>query len=79
VIETYDISVDIGSIQGKHSEKPEAARERIMELFQPENPLELFARRRVEGWTTLGNELDGLDITESLKRLYEGRRIPKAA
>ncbi len=28
--------------------------------------LEIFARRHRPGWTCIGNELDGLDIRESL-------------
>lgn len=41
---------------GEHSEKPEEFYKILEELF--EGPyLELFARRRREGWTCIGNEL----------------------
>jgi len=43
--------------RGRHSEKPEAVQERIEELL--DGPYcELFARRRRDGWTCWGNELE---------------------
>ena len=42
---------------GRHSEKPEEFY-RIVEELSPGPYLELFGRRRREGWTVLGNELD---------------------
>uniref|UniRef100_A0A6M3JTR9 Uncharacterized protein n=1 Tax=viral metagenome TaxID=1070528 RepID=A0A6M3JTR9_9ZZZZ len=35
--------------------------------------LELFARRKREGWVTLGNEADGLDMKDSLILLAQGK------
>ena len=59
----------------RHSEKPEAVQDRIERLV--EGPfLELFARRRRLGWTTIGNELDGLDIRASLARLASDQPLP---
>lgn len=59
----------------EHSEKPEEVQERIEQLC--DGPyLELFARRRRPGWTTIGNELDGLDIRESLARLAADEPLP---
>ncbi len=49
----------------RHSEKPEAFYE-LAESVSPGPRLELFARRARLGWTTLGNEVDGIDIMESL-------------
>lgn len=52
----------------RHSQKPENVQDRIERLL--EGPyLELFARRQRDGWTCLGNEIDGLDIRGSLARL----------
>ena len=31
--------------------------------------LELFARRRIEGWDSMGFDIDGCDIKKSLNRL----------
>jgi ParB/RepB/Spo0J family partition protein len=42
---------------GEHSEKPERVRERIEALLVGPH-LEIFARRRVPGWTVWGNEVD---------------------
>lgn len=52
----------------RHSQKPEAIQDRIERLV-PGPYLELFARRQRPGWTCLGNEVDGLDIRDSLARL----------
>lgn len=41
----------------RHSRKPEAAY-RLMEVASPEPRLELFARKRREGWDAWGNEVD---------------------
>lgn len=61
---------------GPHSAKPEEVQNRIERLV--DGPyLEVFARRYRSGWTTIGNELDGLDITESLRRLAAGESLPK--
>lgn len=52
----------------KHSVKPQALYT-LLESNTPMPRLELFARSRREGWTNIGNELDGLDIIDSLKLL----------
>jgi len=41
----------------KHSEKPEHFREIIDTLYKHGNKVELFARKKVEGWEGFGNEL----------------------
>lgn len=62
---------------GVHSRKPDEVQNRIERLV--DGPyLELFARRRREGWTTLGNELDGLDIRDSLGRVARDESLPMA-
>lgn len=52
----------------EHSRKPEEQYERIERLYPREIKIELFARRMRPGWVTLGNEIDGLDIRESLRQ-----------
>lgn len=51
----------------KHSEKPEEFREIIETLYKHGNKLELFARKKTEGWEVYGNEV-GLQ-----------RKLPKIA
>lgn len=54
------------SPRGKHSEKPDEIRKRIVRLFGEVNRLELFARQNLsndnanifEGWDVFGNEVD---------------------
>lgn len=64
----------------QHSEKPLWFSESIERLFGPQNILELFARRYTQVdpvrkcyRTSLGVELDGLDITDSLTKLSQIR------
>lgn len=59
---------------GRHSAKPDEQYARI-ELY-PGPYLELFARRRRSGWVSIGNELDGLDIYDSLRIVAEGSTLP---
>lgn len=59
----------------RHSQKPEEVQDRIERLVKGPY-LELFARRRRSGWTTIGNELDGLDIRESLARVARDEALP---
>jgi len=44
--------------RGKHSEKPQEARERIDKLFGDIPKIELFARQEIEGWDCWGNEVN---------------------
>ncbi len=41
-----------------HSEKPNSARQRIIELMGDLPRIELFARQKVEGWDCWGNEVE---------------------
>jgi N6-adenosine-specific RNA methylase IME4 len=59
---------------GVHSEKPEEVYSRI-ERLMPGPYLEIFARRQRPGWTCIGNELDGLDVRESLRRLAADEQV----
>ena len=51
---------------GRHSAKPPEVRDRIVKLMGDVPRIELFARERVHGWDALGNEIDGLDIRQSI-------------
>lgn len=42
----------------EHSRKPDEVRERIVELMGDLPRIELFARRKVEGWDCWGNEVE---------------------
>jgi N6-adenosine-specific RNA methylase IME4 len=52
----------IDTPRGRHSAKPVAVRERIVELMGDLPRIELFARERAEGWHVWGNEVDS-DVT----------------
>lgn len=45
-----------------HSTKPEEVRRRIDAMFPDQRKLEMFARRRADGWDAWGNEVES-DIT----------------
>tara|TARA_R100000315_G_scaffold25878_1_gene9987 strand:+ start:5006 stop:5560 length:555 start_codon:yes stop_codon:yes gene_type:complete len=49
--------------RGKHSEKPEEVRKRIEEMFPTQDKLEMFARKKADGWDSWGNEIDGVQLT----------------
>ena len=53
----------------KHSKKPDIIRDKIVELVGDLPRIELFTRERVDGWICLGNEIDGLDINEAIKKI----------
>lgn len=56
----------------KHSKKPALQYEKIDRLFGNDiNRIELFARRRVAGWTPVGNEIDGQDIRDALNNIKQ--------
>lgn len=62
----------------RHSEKPAEVHDRIERLVSGPY-LELFGRRARAGWSVVGNELDGLDIRDSLARLAADRTLPTVA
>lgn len=66
-----DIKQIVMAPVGAHSVKPSLVRTRIERLFAEGPYLELFGRTQNEGWTTIGNDLDGLDIRDSIKALAE--------
>lgn len=44
--------------RSKHSEKPEEVRRRIEMMFPIHKKIELFARKKVDGWDSWGNEIN---------------------
>lgn len=71
------VSSVIISPRREHSRKPDEVRDRIVELFGDIPRIELFARERVEGWDSIGFDLDGKDIKESIASL--NKRVPHSA
>lgn len=51
------VSQIVSSPIGKHSEKPHEVREKIVQLMGDVPRIELFARKKFDGWTVWGNEV----------------------
>lgn len=59
--------------RGAHSEKPDEVRRRIDAMYGDEyTKLELFGRKQVDGWTVVGDAIDGKDIREALMEVANG-------
>lgn len=60
----------IESVPGRHSEKPDEIYRLIEEPVDRLNlnpKIELFARKHRDGWDVIGNDVDGMDITTSIR------------
>ena len=55
--------------RSRHSAKPEEVRRRIVRVAGDLPRIELFAREKILGWDSVGFEIDGCDIRESLDKL----------
>lgn len=68
---TSKVSSLILAPRGLHSSKPEIAQDRIEIMYPLDsyNHLELFGRRSRPGWTCLGNDIDGMNISDALTAL----------
>lgn len=55
-----------------HSKKPDIVRDKIVTLCGDLPRIELFARQKIAGWDSLGYDIDGKDIKESLQTIIEG-------
>lgn len=66
-VSAHDVTSVIMSPVQQHSRKPEDQYRRIEALY-PQGPyLELFARRRREGWDVFGNEVEGsINLNEAI-------------
>lgn len=63
------VSSIIISPREQHSRKPAETRNKIVEFCGDIPRIELFATEKVKGWTSIGNEIDGKDIRESLQEI----------
>lgn len=59
MVQSRSVHSFIQSQRGRHSEKPNEVRERIVSLLGDVPRIELFARERVPGWSAFGDEVDG--------------------
>lgn len=64
--EDFPTTISDAKIMG-HSKKPEAVRNKIVELCGDLPRIELFARETFDGWDCIGNEIDGQDIRDVIK------------
>ena len=69
LVKSNSVSSFVSTGRTRHSEKPQIFRDKIVELFGDIPRIELFARQKTEGWDCLGNEINGLDLRESLLKL----------
>jgi len=56
-----------GTVLDQHSRKPDIIRDRIKQMYPHEKKIELFCRFPDPHFSSLGNEIDGLDITDALQ------------
>ena len=47
----------LSELRGRHSQKPDTIRDRIVEMFPTQRKLEMFAREKFDGWDSWGNEI----------------------
>lgn len=66
---SHSVSQVIIAKREQHSKKPDIIRDKIVELCGDIPRVELFARTCYDGWDTIGNGVDGLDIRESIELL----------
>lgn len=57
-----NVSQIVMAARGKHSEKPDEVRNRILKLMGDIPRIELFARNEVEGWDCIGYKANGKDV-----------------
>ena len=72
---SHSVRQVIDSSIREHSQKPDEAKDRIIELFGNLPRIELFARssKKFEnGWVNVGNGIDGCDIRNSLEKIIDG-------
>lgn len=53
----------------KHSRKPDESYERIDLLYPEAKKIEIFATRQMKGYTSLGYDIDGKDVFESIPEI----------
>lgn len=60
-----------------HSRKPDEVQRRIEKMYPGLAYAELFARRQYGDWLCLGNELDGMDLRDSIPGYLKGKNESK--
>lgn len=55
----------------RHSQKPEISYQIIERLYPKTNKLEMYARKKREGWDAIGDEIDGQDITKTFENMIK--------
>ena len=64
LVKSNSISQVIATPKLRHSEKPQQARDKIIQLVGDLPRIELFARQKTEGWDVWGNEVKSdIDLT----------------
>jgi len=66
-----NISQVVMAKRGGHSVKPDEVKKRIVQLMGDIPRIELFARQKTEGWTSIGNEIDGQDIRKTIENMIK--------
>jgi len=69
------VSSIVETIRGRHSQKPDIVRDKIVEFCGDVPRIELFARKKTEGWDAIGDEIDGRDLRENLHFLVEKQKF----
>jgi N6-adenosine-specific RNA methylase IME4 len=67
VVKSHSVSSAINAPKEKHSKKPNIIRHRIEELFGDVPRIELFAREKINGWDSWGNEIESDIVLEGKK------------
>ena len=57
--------------RSRHSQKPKEVHTRIVNLIGDLPRIELFAREKTVGWTSVGFDINGEDIRDSLKNIIK--------
>lgn len=70
-VQSNSVSQLIFHSRMRHSEKPPVTRTKIEKIWGALPRIELFARRVVPGWESIGYDIDGKDIYESIKDVSE--------
>jgi site-specific DNA-methyltransferase (adenine-specific) len=58
LVKSNKVSSFVSTVKTRHSEKPQIFREKIVELFGDIPRIELFARKKTDGWDVWGNEVE---------------------
>jgi site-specific DNA-methyltransferase (adenine-specific) len=57
--------------RGEHSVKPDCVRDKICDLYGPQNRLEMFGRSSDDRFNVIGNGMNGKDIREELAEMSD--------